>query len=129
VRCLGPGVCRLVGSHRFSINFSRLEKGVATTNKQQKSEEVPERPTVTLPGTVEKIIPAVPHVRPEKAQIVVEGAEDLYKEIRVDNELQDENGKTVGLKQGAEVEITIEAEKEATVPKEAQKPKKTTSSH
>jgi hypothetical protein len=99
------------------------------TDKQRKSEEVPEKPTVTLPGTVEKIIPAVSHVRTEKAQIVVEGAEDLYKEIRVDNELQDENGETVGLKQGAEVEITIEAEKEATVPKEAQKPKKTASSN
>jgi hypothetical protein len=36
---------------------------------------------------------------------------------------------TVALKQGAEVEITIEAEKEATVPKEPQKPKKSNASH
>jgi len=99
------------------------------SDKPQKSEEDREKPSVTLPGTVEKVIPAIPHVRPEEAQIVVEGAEELYKEIRVENELQDENGKTVGLKQGAEVEITIEAEKEATVPKEPPKPKKSSTSN
>jgi hypothetical protein len=46
---------------------------------------------------------------PDKAQIAVEGADDLYKEIRVENTLQDEDGKPVALKKGAEVEVTIEA--------------------
>jgi hypothetical protein len=54
---------------------------------------------------------------PDKAQITVEGADHLYKEIRVENTLQDENGKPVSLKPGAEVEVTIEAEKHATEPK------------
>jgi hypothetical protein len=98
-------------------------------DKARKSEDTPEKPTVTLPGTVEKIIPAVPSVRTEKAQIVVEGAEELYREIRVDNELQDENGKTVGLKEGAEVEITIEADKEATEPKNPSKPTQPVNPH
>jgi hypothetical protein len=75
-----------------------------------------EKPKVTLPGTVEKIIPAS-HVSPEKAQITVEGADHLYREIRVDNTLEDENGKKVALKQGAQVDVKIEADKEATVPK------------
>jgi hypothetical protein len=91
------------------------------SDKPRKSEEGPEKPSVTLPGTVEKIIPAVPDVKPEKAQIAVEGAEELYKEIRVENALQDENGKTVGLKPGADVEITIKAEKGTTAPKEPSK--------
>jgi hypothetical protein len=72
-----------------------------------------QKPAVTLPGTVEKIIPASSFA-PEKAQISVEGAEHLYKEIRVENTLQDENGEKVALKQGAGV--TIEAEKKDTVP-------------
>jgi hypothetical protein len=76
----------------------------------------PERTAVTLPGTVEKIIPAN-IVGPEKAQISVEGAEDLYRELRVENTLQDENGKEMKLKPGAHVEVTIEADKNATVPK------------
>jgi len=76
----------------------------------------PEKPKVTLPGTVEKIIPANP-IAPEKAQIAVEGADHLYREIRVDNTLEDEKGKKVGLKPGAHVDVKIEADKEATIPK------------
>jgi hypothetical protein len=77
-----------------------------------------EKPSVTLPGTVEKIIPPITPVETEKAQITVEGAEDLYKEIRVENTLHDGNGKPVALKPGGKVEVTIAAEKTATKPKE-----------
>ncbi len=76
-----------------------------------------QKPSTTLPGTVEKIIKSpVPGV-PEKAQIGIEGAEHLYREIRVDNVLKDQDGQKVALKQGAEVEVTIEADKEDTVKK------------
>jgi hypothetical protein len=47
---------------------------------------------------------------PEKAQISVEGADHLYREIRVPNTLVDENGRKVKLKEGAEVEVKIEAD-------------------
>jgi hypothetical protein len=83
-----------------------------------KDEERPdEKATVTLPGTVEKIIPPITPSQPEKAQIAIEGAEELYKEIRVENTLQDESGNEVALKQGAQVDVTIEAEPDATKPK------------
>ena len=88
-------------------------------DKKGRSEPT-EKPSVTLPGKVEKIIPGVVRTMPDKAQIAVEGAEDLYKEIRVENKLRDEDGKPVSLKPGAEVEVTIEAEKTATTPKEDQ---------
>ena len=81
---------------------------------------------VTLPGTVEKIIPAVTpaigHSRPEKVEITVEGAEALYREIRVDNTLHDNDGNAVSLKLGAEVEVTIEATSEVTLPHEEKEP-------
>ena len=70
----------------------------------------PEKPSVTLPGTVEKIIPSVYPSRPGKAQIGIEGADQLYREIRVENALQDENGNQVALKLGAQVDVTIEAD-------------------
>jgi hypothetical protein len=89
----------------------------AMSGKPQDSENISENPSVTLPGKVEKIIPGVVPAMPDKAQIAVEGADDLYKEIRVENTLQDEDGKPVALKKGAEVEVTIEAEKHATEPK------------
>ena len=73
-----------------------------------------QKPSVTLPGTVEKIIKPPHPSLPEKAQIAVEGADDLYREIRIENVLKDEDGQKVALKQGAEVQITVEAEPEAT---------------
>ena len=78
-----------------------------------------EKSSVTLLGKVEKIIPGVKSLIPEKAQIAVEGAEHLYKEIRVENTLKDENGNDVSLKPGAKVEVTVEADKTATIPKES----------
>jgi len=75
------------------------------------------KPAVTLPGVVEKIIPARFTREPEKAEIAIEGADDLYKEIRIENTLEDEEGKEVKLKEGAEVAVTVEADPEETTPK------------
>ena len=68
--------------------------------------------STTLPGKVEKIIPPHPFsTEPEKAQIAVEGADHrLYREIRVPNALEDENGQKVKLKEGADVDVKIEAD-------------------
>ena len=75
-----------------------------------------EKPSTTLSGTVEKIIKPLSSDDPEKAQITVEGADHLYREIRIENTLTDENGEKVRLKPGAEVEVTVEAPPEATTP-------------
>lgn len=75
-----------------------------------------EKHATTLPATVEKIIKSPSPNEPEKAQIAVEGADHLYRELRIENTLVDENGNKVSLKAGAEVEVTIEAEPEATTP-------------
>jgi hypothetical protein len=69
-----------------------------------------EKPSTTMPATVEKIIkPAFPS-QPERAQIAVHGADQLYRELRIENSLTDENGEKVRLKPGAEVEVTIAAD-------------------
>lgn len=80
-----------------------------------------EKPTVTLPGKVEKIIEPSHPSEPEKAQISVEGADTLYQELRIENSLTDENGNSVRLKKGADVEVTVEADKTATTPVNAPK--------
>ena len=77
-----------------------------------------EKASTTLPGKVEKVIHAYPGSgEPEKAQIAVEGADHLYREIRVPNSLTDSHGQKVKLKEGAEVEVKIEAD--PVVPKAA----------
>jgi hypothetical protein len=80
------------------------------------SEKV-EKANVTLPGTVEKIITPPDPREPEKAQINIEdGADPLYKEIRIKNTLTDENGNPVKLKKGATVEVTVEATPSGILP-------------
>jgi len=70
-----------------------------------------EKATATLPGKVEKVIQPHPQTgQPEKAQISVEGADHLYREIRVPNRLVDGDGRKIKLKPGAEVDVTIEAD-------------------
>ena len=76
---------------------------------------------VKKPGTVRKIIkPFAPGI-PEKAEISVHDADDLYKEIRIENTLEDSKGHKVKLKPGAEVEVTVEADVKDTTPKDAAK--------
>jgi hypothetical protein len=68
-------------------------------------------------GTVQKIIkPPLPS-QPEKAQIDIDGADDLYREIRVENEVVGENGQKARLKPGADVDVIVEADSSATLKK------------
>jgi hypothetical protein len=87
--------------------------------KSDKQETPPdEKPAITLSGTVEKIIPSI-HGEPEKAQITIDGADDLYREIRIENTLKDSSGDDVVLKRGAEVDVIIEADPTLTAPKDS----------
>jgi hypothetical protein len=80
-----------------------------------------EKSKVTLPAKVAKVIKPMHPAEPEKAQIAVEGADPLYDEIRVKNSLKNANGDEVRLKEGAEVEVTLEAPEHAVVSDTARK--------
>jgi hypothetical protein len=70
-----------------------------------------------LRGKVEKVLkPAYP-TEPEKAQITIEDADHLYREIRVENVLTDENGEKAALKPGAKVDVVLEADSTDTIKK------------
>jgi hypothetical protein len=89
----------------------------SANEKPEKPKPEAEKPSITLAGTVEKIIPSLHPDEPDKAQITIEGADHLYREIRVENTLQDAKGNEVQLKPGSEVDVTIEAPLNATLPK------------
>jgi len=74
------------------------------------------KPKTQRQGKVQKIIKSVIPDQPEKAEIAVEGADHLYREIRIENRLEDEHGNEVKLKEGADVEVVVEADVDATVP-------------
>lgn len=68
--------------------------------------------SVTLPATVEKVLPAK-NAEPEKIQISVEGCDELFSELRVENTLKDESGAGVTLKRGAQIEVVVTADADA----------------
>ncbi len=76
-----------------------------------------ENASTTLPAVVEKVIRPLQPGEPEKAQISVEGADHLYRELRIENALVDENGERVKLKPGDEVDVTIEAPADPSTPR------------
>jgi len=68
-------------------------------------------------GSIQKVIRSAVPNEPEKAEISVEEADELYREIRVENVVTDEKGQKARLKPGAEVDVVIEADSNATIKK------------
>jgi hypothetical protein len=87
----------------------RMAKSVRKAEGNLDVERVPGRPRVTLPGTVNRIIASLRAIQPEKAQIAVAGADDRYRDLRIENTLTDGNGDEVSLKKGAHVGGTVTA--------------------
>jgi hypothetical protein len=72
---------------------------------------------IILPGIIERLVEPVPPNEPPKAQIAIEGADALYREIRIENTLKNEDGNEVSLKPGVPVTITIKAVPATTIAK------------
>ncbi len=70
---------------------------------------IPEQPSTSRSGTVNKIIPAACPSQPENAQIAVDRPDHGSQDLRVENTLTNEHGDEVRLKKGAQVEVTITA--------------------
>ncbi len=70
-----------------------------------------------LHGVVQKIVKSPYAGVPEKAQIDVQDADHLYRELRIENVVTDEQGEKARLRPGAEVDVVIEADPEATTAK------------
>jgi hypothetical protein len=79
------------------------------------------KPKITKPAAVKKIIKSPIPREPEKAEIEVKDADHLYKDVRIENRLEDEAGHKLKFKEGAEVSVTIEADIDQTVPKDGKK--------
>jgi hypothetical protein len=88
----------------------RMARSARLAEQKLDSARVALHPSITMPGTVDKIIPPPRPSKPEKAQIAVDGAHSPHRNLRIENTLLDENGDDVKLKKGAHVEITVAAE-------------------
>jgi hypothetical protein len=88
----------------------RMSKSARIAELDLDPARIPEHPSTTMPGTVNKIILSPGPNQPEKAQIGVQGADRRYRDLRIENTLTDEHGDDVRLKKGAHVEVTVRAE-------------------
>jgi hypothetical protein len=70
------------------------------------------QPSVTMPATVNRIIPSPRPSHPEKAQIALDGPDRGHRNIRIENTLTDEHGDDVKLKKGTHVDVTVTADHE-----------------
>src|SRR5689334_11045498 len=72
--------------------------------------ETPMTKRKTLHGSVKKIIKPVTPSEPEKAEIDIHEGDELFREIRIENVVTDENGKKDKLQQGEDVDLIVEAD-------------------
>lgn len=74
-----------------------------------------DRPWKTLSAVVKKILPTGIVPSPEKVEISISEADDLFREVRVENALTHPDGSVVKLKQGTRLDITLQADASETV--------------
>jgi hypothetical protein len=85
----------------------RMAKSVRIVNLD--AERIPGQARTTMIGTVDRIIPSLRRNQPEKAKIAVDGADDRYRDLGIENTLTGRNGDEVKLKKGAHVQLIVTA--------------------
>ncbi len=102
-------------SVRKEMAKPRMARSARLAELNLDTTRIPEQPSTTMPGIVEKIIPSRPS-QFERAQIAVEGADRGYRDLRIENTLTDEHGDDVKLKKGAHVEVTVTTKQKKPLP-------------
>ena len=96
-------------SVKKEMSMPRMARSARIAELKLNHARVPQQPSATMPGTVDKIVPYLRSRQVEQAQVVIDGAEHGYRDICIENTLTDEYGDEVKLKKGAEVDVTITA--------------------
>jgi hypothetical protein len=87
----------------------RMAKSARIAELNLNITRIPEQPSTSMPGTVDKIILSPRPSQPENARIAVNGPDRRTQDLRIENTLTDEHGDEVRLKKGAHVEVTVTA--------------------
>ena len=87
----------------------RMARSARIAKLNLETTRISERPSTTMPGTVDRIIPSPRRSLLEKAQIAVDGSDHRNQDLRIENTLTDENGDDAKLKKGAQVDVTVTA--------------------
>ena len=112
--------------HRFQILLRDLNDLVRRKERRFAQRGGPNlaqrtRPWKTVSGRVEKIVKGVYLNHTDRAEITIPEAEDLFLEIRIENAFTDVDGQQVALKEGAQLDLTFEADSKDTIKRPAEK--------
>jgi hypothetical protein len=88
----------------------RMARSARVSELNLDTARIPDHPSITMPGTVDNVIPSPRPSQPEKAQIAIEGPDLRYCDLRIENTLTNGHGDDVKLKKGAHVEVIVAAE-------------------
>ena len=88
----------------------RMARSARVSELNLDTARIPDQPSITIPGTVDNVIPSTRPSQPEQAQITVDGPDLRYRDLRIENTLTNGHGDDVKLKKGAHVEVTVAAE-------------------
>jgi hypothetical protein len=112
-------LCRAIQEEKDYNTFATLlsELGELIARKEQRRfKQHPKliwqrnRPWKTVPAHVNKVVKPGFADQLEKVEILITGADDLFREIRIENKFTGVDGGTVALTNGAHVDVTFEAE-------------------
>lgn len=87
----------------------RMARSARVAELNRDTARIPEQPSTTMPGIVDKIILSTRPSQSERARIAVDGPDQQYRDLRFENTLTDEHGDEVRLKKGAHVEVAATA--------------------
>jgi hypothetical protein len=101
----------LVDATRASVKKEmarpRIARSARIAELKLDTARISERPSTTMSGTVDKIIPSLRPSQPEQANIRVDVPDKRYRDLRIVNTLTNEHGDDVSLKKGAHVDVTF----------------------
>jgi hypothetical protein len=105
--------------NKFAVLLHEMSELIAR-KEQRRFEHHPKlvrqrnSPWKTVPAVVTKIVKPAFADQPAKVEISISQADDLFREIRIENNFTDVDGGPVALTNGARLDVTFEAETKKT---------------
>lgn len=112
---LSVGIQEETDYNKFAAMLHEMSELIAR-KEQRRFEHHPKliwqrnSPWKTVPAVVTKIVKPAFEGQPAKVEISITHADDLFREIRIENNFTDVDGGPVALTNGARLDVTFEAE-------------------
>ena len=116
---LSVGIQQETDYNKFAALLHEMSELIAR-KEQRRFEHHPKlvwqrnAPWKTAPAVVTKIVKPAFGGEPAKVEISISQADDLFREIRIENNFTDVDGGPVALTNGARLDVTFEAEAKKT---------------